>query len=354
MIRNAGEALGVSALLNLSPDTPKETLFRSSVALENLVRIEAMLRGPEPPFGRDPKSFGGLASPAWPSKIFADDPAWKIDPQRATRGRAVYAEICVECHLGPINDPLFDKQFPDKGFWTSNRWGANGSVLMPVQKSAAGMGTDPAQGNVLANRKVKLPAFLDLQPARGPRHGMGMPGPARDVLDRDAVLDRADDRGRPRHPQMDGRSRCLRSQRPGTLGRAQELPQPGDRAALSRAAAERCVGHGAPILHNGSVPSLYWMLKPAAERPKQFCMGARDYDPQQVGYRVVAGETASCATGQTLFSTAAPDGSAIPGNSVLGHSLEGSTAGAANKAGVIGRALSEDERYDLIEYLKTL
>ena len=45
----------------------------------------------------------------------------------------------------------------------------------------------------------------------------------------------------------------------------------------------------APYIHNGSVPSLYWMLTPQAERPKQFCMGARDFDPKQVGFRVPAG-----------------------------------------------------------------
>ena len=56
LIRNAGEALGVAALVNLSPDHPPEKLFSSSVALENLVRIEAMLRGPDP-FGRNPKEF---------------------------------------------------------------------------------------------------------------------------------------------------------------------------------------------------------------------------------------------------------------------------------------------------------
>ena len=55
LIRNAGEALGVSALVNLSPDAPKEALFRSSMALENLVRIEDMLRGPE---SLQPKSKG--------------------------------------------------------------------------------------------------------------------------------------------------------------------------------------------------------------------------------------------------------------------------------------------------------
>ena len=49
---------------------------------------------------------------------------------------------------------------------------------------------------------------------------------------------------------------------------------------------------------------------------------------------------------------AAPDGSPIHGNSVLGHSLEGTPG--PDKPGVIGRMLTEEERYDLIEYLKTL
>jgi hypothetical protein len=43
---------------------------------------------------------------------------------------------------------------------------------------------------------------------------------------------------------------------------------------------------------------------------------------------------------------------AIHGNSVLGHSLEGTPG--PGKPGVIGRTLTEEERYDLIEYLKTL
>jgi hypothetical protein len=94
------------------------------------------------------------------------------------------------------------------------------------------------------------------------------------------------------------------------------------------------------------------MLKPAAERPKQFCMGGRDFDPQQVGFRVLSGEVPKCKTGETLFSTTASDGSPIHGNSVLGHSLEGTPG--PGKPGVIGRLLTEDERYDLIEYLKTL
>ena len=131
-------------------------------------------------------------------------------------------------------------------------------------------------------------------------------------------------------------------------GQRSNCPNPASKPQY-RARPLNGVWATAPYLHNGSVPSLYWMLKPAAERPRQFCMGARDFDPEQVGHRVAAGEVPNCRNGETLFSSANPDGSAINGNSVLGHSLEGKPA-----AGIIGRMLTEDERYGLIEYLKTL
>ena len=94
------------------------------------------------------------------------------------------------------------------------------------------------------------------------------------------------------------------------------------------------------------------MLTPAVKRPKQFCVGTRDFDPQQVGFRVEAGQKQTCANGETLFSAVDSKGMPKPGNSNLGHSLEGTPG--PGKPGVIGRLLKEDERYDLIEYLKTL
>src|SRR5262249_52952371 len=107
----------------------------------------------------------------------------------------------------------------------------------------------------------------------------------------------------------------------------------------------------APYLHNGSVPSLYWMLTPAAERPTSFCQGARDYDPRDVGFRVPPGGERSCSTGETLFTTTGTDGKPINGNSVMGHSFEGPHIDNYNyPKGVIGRGFSVDERYDLIEY----
>jgi hypothetical protein len=85
-------------------------------------------------------------------------------------------------------------------------------------------------------------------------------------------------------------------------------------------------------------------------------MGARDFDPKQVGFAVPAAGESSCRTGQTMFQATDGSGKDIKGNSVLGHSLE-AAPDADMKAypnGVIGRKLTDDERYDLIEYLKTL
>jgi hypothetical protein len=350
LIRNAGEALGVSALVNMSPDPPPEALFRSSVAVENLVRIEAMLRGPDP-FGRTPKGFGGLAPPKWPSQLFPGDKAWKINPDRVTKGRVIYAEICAECHLGPVNDANFDKQFPDKAFWSSDRWDLKGPVLKPVQKTVKGMGTDSAQADVLASRKIYVPGFLKLQPATD----LGTHGPCGKLPDIAStempfsvalmmVVDRVS------RKWMDDRN-LSDADRLALWGPRKNCPNPVSEPNY-RARPLNGVWATAPYLHNGSVPSLYWMLKPAAERPAKFCIGARDFDPEQVGYRVVAGEAPSCNKGESLFSTTDSDGKRIHGNSAMGHSLEGTPG--PGKPGVIGRMLTEGERFDLIEYLKTL
>ncbi len=355
LIRNAGEALGVSALLNLSPDYAPEALFRSSLDVENLDAIEKLLKGPNP-FQQTPPRFGGLKSPQWPEQMFPDDPAWKIDRARADRGRKIYAEICVECHLGPVNDSMFDQEFKDKSFWSNqSRWTKAGDepVLDEVLKGVGGMGTDPGQSHVLTLRTVRVPGYLDLDPARDLAKFWGCKDlPAFSSTEMPFALALMDVVDLTIRKWMTDKN--LSEQKQQVLwGPRKNCPNPYNaREAHYRVRPLNGVWATAPYLHNGSVPSLYWMLKPAAERPKQFCMGTRDFDPQQVGFRVEPGEKPACRHGETLFSAVESDGLPIPGNSNLGHSLEGTPG--PGKPGVIGRSLSEDERYDLIEYLKTL
>ncbi|WKE65308.1 cytochrome c [Gallaecimonas kandeliae] len=109
-----------------------------------------------------------------------------------------------------------------------------------------------------------------------------------------------------------------------------------------------------PFLHNGSVPNLYQMLVPAAERDQRFFLGPREYDPVHLGYI-----TKPLPGGE-------PDGfwfdTREPGNHNSGHSFEASPAqwqafeadpkGHPLPKGVIGPRLSEQERMALLEYLK--
>jgi hypothetical protein len=85
----------------------------------------------------------------------------------------------------------------------------------------------------------------------------------------------------------------------------------------------------APYLHNGSVPTLYDLLLPGAQRPKKFFVGGHELDAAKVGFVTKAAEPNSFA-----FDTA------VPGNHNTGHEY--------------GTKLSDQERWALVEYLKTL
>ncbi|MEY3367616.1 MAG: hypothetical protein RI973_771 [Bacteroidota bacterium] len=84
----------------------------------------------------------------------------------------------------------------------------------------------------------------------------------------------------------------------------------------------------APYLHNGSVPTLDDLLKPASERPVVFYMGPK-YDVEKVGLSALQ----EARTGYEYKTS-------TPGNSNVGHEY--------------GTQLSSQQKAALIEYLKTL
>jgi mono/diheme cytochrome c family protein len=346
LIRNAGEALGVTALLNLSNAYPADKLYGSSVALQNLEWIERLVAGKDP---QGDKRFNGLLSPKWPSQLFGDS-AWKIDDKRVERGRKLYAEMCAGCHLGPVNDAAFDRDHPEKSFWSSSRWvpSGEGKVLDAIQIPLEHIGTDPAQAEILMKRTLELPGFLNLAPARQLTEWWGCKGltESAEVPYSLALMTMVDLVAR----KWMSDAQMPEDRQKAWWGARQNCPNPAP-GPHYRTRPLNGVWATAPYLHNGSVPSLYWLLKPAAERPTRFCMGSRDFDPKEVGFAV---DGKACKTGETEFTTTWPDGSPVHGNSVMGHSFEG-PPGAPKQAGVIGRGFKDDdERYDLIEYLKTL
>jgi mono/diheme cytochrome c family protein len=98
----------------------------------------------------------------------------------------------------------------------------------------------------------------------------------------------------------------------------------------------------APYLHNGSVPTLWHLMHPD-ERPQKFMVGGQRYDFEKVGIALVPGEdgVAHYPEGYIPPSRPAVYDTRLPGLANTGHTRPFAR-------------LSEDERAQLLEYLKTL
>jgi len=88
----------------------------------------------------------------------------------------------------------------------------------------------------------------------------------------------------------------------------------------------------APYMHNGSVPTLWELLRKGPERSDRFWVGSREFDPVRVGFKT--------SEGSSEFRVNDDKGNVYPGNSNLGHEY--------------GTHWSDEEKWAVIEYMKTL
>ncbi len=329
MVRNAGEALGVAAKINLT--NPGRELYASSVQVGNIHDMEEMLAGSDPlkkvpgPDGREvPQGFNGLLAPKWPEKEFG-----AIDPVKRDEGRKLYRDLCQGCHLPPVNDP-------DGEFWSDKYWTdlpqATGKYLKVTQVPISVVGTDPGQADILQNRSVTVPPYVAIDykdPCAPPSADAAQPVTTTSfaaalgyTVQRATETWYLNNKIPPEvQEEMNGnRANCLQAK------------------AVYKARPLDGIWAVPPFLHNGSVPTLHDLLLPAAQRPKSFCLGGREYDPKKLGYE------ASCAKGTTVVDTT------VAGSLNTGHEFKDGPKGN----GIIGRALSEAERMALLEYLKSL
>jgi hypothetical protein len=116
-----------------------------------------------------------------------------------------------------------------------------------------------------------------------------------------------------------------------------EFPLPPPPLGVYKAAPRDGVWATPPFLHNGSVPNLYEMLIPAKERTRKFYLG-REFDPVKVGLDT------SGKSGTFVLDTT------LRGNSNAGHSFEDGPRGN----GVLGPLLTDEQRWALVEYLKSI
>ena len=289
--RNLGETMGVYLPIDLSSKTSAEGLFQSNAALLDLQRVENQL--------------ARLAPPSWPEDVFG-----KIDRDKAKAGKALFTQYCASCH----------NAWPYR--WTEpNKYGKR-FVLVGLTPQTY-IGTDRAQFDALKPLAItgQLSKFLPGEFRDKPM----VPKFLLNLLIGEAVLDAALQKFKPTEAQL------------ADMYGYREMPPPPSPDGVYKAAPREGVWATGPFMHNGSVPNLYEMLKPAAERTKKFYLGG-DFDPVKVGLDPTA------TSGTFLMDTT------LLGNSNAGHSFQNGPRGE----GVIGPLLTESERWALVEYLKSI
>lgn len=373
LVRNAGEAMGVHASVDTIAPVDGGR-FSSSVPVENLKWIEDNLAGDTPPFRS--QRFEGLHGPAWP------DALPPIDAALAAQGRELYGKHCSGCHLPPLDsDAIWSERYfrpigyVENGRSTETKEAFLALNILPLKK----IGTDPAQSAVLSVRTVNTAA----DPATGlgsigidavvctPRPRFAGPGPRSGKTQLDSrVYDRASGQDNqlvqvrvtdgPQLKfalalgaivqQVDNRwfdnNFIPEDLRPYFEGERPNCLQAG---AGYKARPLNGVWATAPFLHNGSVPTLDDLLRPADQRPAFVRLGNPEFDPIKVGLAQPSLSGDSYPSYQDGFFVL---DTSLPGNRNSGHAFGASATG--DRTGVIGPALSDDQRRALIEYLKTL
>jgi hypothetical protein len=206
-----------------------------------------------------------LSPPKWPEMIFG-----KINPESAGRGKVLYGKFCAACHDDDKNKDFENLDDP------------------------AEIKTDPARALMFAE---KLP------------DGTPFPDAIRGVMATIKVK------------ALDEFSK---------EEQAQIMNEPVEWRGPAKYSARTIKGAWAtaPYLHNGSVPTLDDLLKPAKDRPKTFSIGSHQYDVAKLG--LLPNDKGA------VFDTTKP------GNSNAGHEGE-----------KYGTTMSQAERKDLLEYLKS-
>lgn len=237
------------------------------------------------------RTVARLTAPEWPTQFGAPVPA------RVALGEALYRnQGCINCHR------LVPKDRQNEPADVS-------------QVSVSLVGTDPEMTNMAATRTADTGVFQGRRSMiiTGP-----VIGPTEKVVDllSHAVLGVMFDD-------------AFSSSQVSTLSTPFQLVDTAATAArYYKARPLNGIWATGPYLHNGSVRTLYQLLLPPAQREVRFWVGSRQFDPVQVGF--------INAPGVIAFEL----DTLRPGNLNIGHPF--------------GTGLSESQRYDLIEYLKTL
>ncbi|EMJ4073717.1 di-heme-cytochrome C peroxidase [Pseudomonas aeruginosa] len=309
MARNIGEALGVGARLQIFDEHGQplqgEQRYASSVRLHDLHALEETLQQLKPP--------------TWPEDLFG-----RIDLQRASQGRALFEANCAFCHAPKVQPAEYAAP------------GRNPEWRMHMVPTEV-IGTDPTTADNIADHRYDLRKLgwsvdelarmnVQLIGADPQQLDLSQLSSAKGLAYITAFVE-----------QRAYRDAGIPPEQQKTMN-GFDLPIGVQELRAYKARPLDGVWATPPFLHNGSVPNLFQLLSPAAERSPQFYVGTFEFDPKFVGFRTEK------FPGGFLLDTR------LTGNRNSGHEFRD----GCRQNGVIGRALSPEERWALVEYLKVL
>jgi cytochrome c553 len=296
LARNLGEVYGVFATFHPRKDNWRilgvDYSSDNSANFDGLTKLEKLVRK--------------LGPPRWP---------WPVDEAMAAAGKAIYERPatqggCTECH-GITKGSV---RFPDYQTWAT-----------PVQN----VGTDTREFELLG----RTARSGTLEGARIPlvTSPLKPTDTAFNIL-ATSVLGSVFQHYLPLAATTQTSPAAMFKLPPQLSDLPGAFRAPAPAAAAYEARVLEGIWAAAPYLHNGSVPTLAELLKPAAERVAAFKIGP-SYDLVNVGIA-----TEQTSFDQVLTTTDCSDLSS--GNSRCGHEF--------------GTSLPQAEKQALLEYLKTL
>lgn len=274
LFQNAITALAVYGSISISKD---ELTYQSSIRINKLGDIQ--------------RDFYLLTAPQWPVDI-----AGQLDTEKIAMGKMLYDQHCLECHS--LVDPTDKKRKLN-------------AVLTPYKE----VGTDPLMIENFINHKVQtgvlegeraMVLFGDKLPAETSPLDLVMHAATGALLNQPWQTFKA----------------LIKEYRTNNVPPEQTIYN------SYKARPINGIWASAPYLHNGSVPTIYDLLLPAAQRPTSFYVGNIELDLVKVGHIYTEVPNTS------FFDTS------LRGNSNAGHEY--------------GTQLNDNDRWALVEYVKSL
>lgn len=325
--RNTGEVIGVFGILDWKSQESKFSLsalitgekskkhtidFKSSIDLTNLQRIESHL--------------GSLQSPQWPTDILG-----KVDIDKAKRGELVYNEYCASCHQVIERDNwdrlVVAKMSSIEVVGTDPTMARNSVNYTGYAGNFESVYQDTDVGSVVVQKRAPVVQVL----TAATKGAVVTPDADKWVVRR--IADWVYMLGKSFFDNQIKASVKSGNYEPDTTA------NPYQSLLSYKARSLNGIWATAPYLHNGSVPNLWSLLLPPDERPTVFCVGNREFDPVNIGFNTEGCDKTDPKDKRRFIVEPL-------GNHNTGHEY-GTGKDDKDK-------LTEQERWDLIEYIKTL